>query len=224
LANFLNEMGADIQGMGTSIITIKGVKKLHGISYKIISDRIEAGTFMCAAVITKGDVLIQNFNTEHLASVISCLKKAGVKIQDNKNSIRVSCNSRIKPVDIITTPYPGFPIDMQAQWMALMCIAQGSSTISETVFENRFMHVHELVRMGAHLHINGHIVTVRGKDVFSGAQVMATDLRASAALVLAGLAAKEETIVSRIYHLDRGYEHIEDKLKKLGADIKRVKS
>jgi UDP-N-acetylglucosamine 1-carboxyvinyltransferase len=224
LANFLNNMGADIKGEGTSEIIINGVSSLHGCEHTVIPDRIEAGTFIIALAITKGSGVIKNVIPEHIASLMTKLVEAGVNLEvKNSNEIIVKTSDKIRPVDIETLPYPGFPTDMQAQWMALMCIANGSSVITETVFENRFMHVAELQRMGAHLKIKGHTVVVEGNQVLSGAQVMATDLRASAALILAGLAAKGKTEITRVYHLDRGYEFIEKKLQKLGAHIERVK-
>ncbi|MFC1546375.1 UDP-N-acetylglucosamine 1-carboxyvinyltransferase [bacterium] len=225
LANFLVKMGGKIDGIGTNILTVNGVKFLKGISHSVIPDRIEAGTFMTASAITRGDIHIKGIVPEHLTVLYSKLEDAGLEISSSaKDEARVRFNgSNIKAVDIETVPYPGFPTDMQAQWIALMCTAKGSSVVSETIFENRFMHVGELERMGAHLKIRGNSVFVQGNDKLSGAQVMATDLRASAALILAGLAAQGKTEISRIYHLDRGYESIEIKLKALGADIHRVK-
>jgi UDP-N-acetylglucosamine 1-carboxyvinyltransferase len=224
LENFLNKMGADIKGAGTSEIIINGVSSLQGCEHTVIPDRIEAGTFIIALAITKGSGIVKNVVPEHIDALMTKLVEAGVDLEvRNKNEIIVKTKEKIKPVDIETLPYPGFPTDMQAQWMALMCAADGNSVISETVFENRFMHVAELQRMGAHLKIKGHTVFVEGNQVLSGAQVMATDLRASAALILAGLAAKGKTEITRVYHLDRGYEFIEKKLQKLGAHIERVK-
>jgi len=223
LANFLNKMGARIKGAGTDTIKIIGVKELKGTDYSIIPDRIEAGTYMIASAITRGDVTLEGAKIEHLESLITKLHEAGVEIKDEEGAIRVRAKGRIKAVDVKTMPYPGFPTDMQAQFMALMSITPGMSIITETVFENRFMHVSELLRMGAEIKIEGSSTVVKGVKSLSGAPVMATDLRASAALILAGLVAKGKTEISRIYHLDRGYERIEEKLSNLGAKIERVK-
>ncbi len=224
LANFLISMGAKIKGAGGETIEIHGVCKLNGVkNYSVIPDRIEAGTFLIACAITKGDITVKNCIPEHLKILISKLKKSGQKIIIKNNSIRIVSTGRIKPVSIVTKPYPGFPTDLQAQWMALMSIADGKSTIKESVFENRFLHVAELQRLGANLKTKDDTVYIFGKSQLSGAPVMVSDLRAGAALVLAGLAAKGTTTVTHIYHLDRGYEHLEKKLKKLGAKIKRVK-
>jgi len=223
VANFLIKMGAKIEGAGTDIIRIKGVNSLKGCEYEVIPDRIEAGTFMVAAGITEGNILLKNCILEHLTSVVSKLEDSGVKIVEENNGIRVIGPSEIKAVDIQTAPYPGFPTDMQAQLMALMCYSSGLSVITETIFENRFMHANELMRMGADIYIQGNCAIIRGKNTLSGAKLMASDLRASASLILAGLRAVGKTEVSRIYHLDRGYEQFDKKLEKLNANIKRIK-
>ncbi|MFH1783394.1 MAG: UDP-N-acetylglucosamine 1-carboxyvinyltransferase [bacterium] len=225
LANFLNKMGANIQGMGTSVIKIDGVKRLKGVQYTIIPDRIEAGTFMVAGAVTRGDIRLKNIMPAHLHSVTEKLREAGVEVEVEKgdNTLVVKANGELKPIGIKTMPFPGFPTDMQAQFMALMCVTKGTSVITETVFENRFMHVAELCRMGAKVTIKGNSAIVKGVSKLSGAPVMATDLRASAALVIAGLVAEGKTVVSRVYHIDRGYDKIEDKLSKLGAKIRRTK-
>ena len=222
LAEVLNGMGARIEGAGTDTIRIQGVEQLVPMSHTVMPDRIEAGTFMIAAAITGGDVRIRNMRLEHLDALTFKLQDAGVEVCSRDNAVEVRGPERIRPVNIKTRPYPGFPTDMQAQFMTLMCLAEGASVISENIFENRFMHVAELLRFGADIVIEGNSATVKGVRQLSGAPVMATDLRASASLVLAGLAADNTTEVSRIYHLDRGYERIEEKLKGLGADIERV--
>ena len=222
LARVLNKMGARIEGAGTSLISIEGVDSLHPVDHAIIPDRIEAGTFMVASAVTAGDVFLDGIGFEPLEAVISKLREAGSLIEREANGIRVKGTSPIRPTDVITQPHPGFPTDMQAQLMLLMCLANGTSRITETVFENRFMHVSELNRMGADIQVNGRTATVRGVNRLEGAEVMATDLRASASLVLAGLVAEGTTCVRRVYHLDRGYERIEEKLAPLGARIKRV--
>ncbi|MCX8030088.1 MAG: UDP-N-acetylglucosamine 1-carboxyvinyltransferase [Thermodesulfovibrionales bacterium] len=222
LANCLISMGAKISGAGESIIEVEGVDELKpATNYEIIPDRIEAGTFMTIAAITGGNILLKKCKVDHLDAVISKLRDAGISIDISEKGVRASLKNEITSVDIKTMPYPGFPTDMQAQFMALMCLAKGTSVIRETIFENRFMHVAELRRMGANITIEGGTATVKGIDKLIGAQVMATDLRASASLVVAALAAKGESIIHRIYHLDRGYEKIDEKLKKLGADIIR---
>ena len=223
LANTLNSMGASIKGAGTDIIEINGVSRLNGGEHTVIPDRIETGTFMIAAAITGGDVEIVNCIPEYIEPVIVKLTEAGVKIDTGKDFIRVKANGKIKSVDIKTSPYPAFPTDMQAQFMSLMSISEGMSVITETVFENRFMHVAELRRMGANIKVEGNTAVIKGVPKLSAAPLMATDLRASASLILAGLAAEGETVVSRVYHLDRGYEAIEKKLSALGAKIRRVK-
>mgnify|MGYP003521159425 FL=1 len=222
LVNYLNVMGANIKGAGTNIIKIEGVKALKGCNYTIIPDRIEAGTYMVAAAMTNGDVYIENALSEHLKPVIAKLKEAGVFIQEEINGIRVKGTGNIKAVDIKTLPYPGFPTDMQAQLMAMLTIADGSGIVSETVFENRFMHVDELKRMGANIKVDGRSAIVDGVKKLSGCQVKATDLRAGAAMVLAGLVAEGETQIGCIHHIDRGYDGLVDKLCNLGADIKRI--
>lgn len=222
LANFLNIMGAKIRGAGTNVIKIMGVPKLVGHNYTIIPDRIEAGTYMVAVAMTGGDIYIENALSEHLKPVIAKLNEAGVKIEEDIDGIRVSCNKRPKAIDIKTLPYPGFPTDMQAQFMAMLAIANGTGLVTETVFENRFMHVDELKRMGANIRVDGRTSIVEGVTTLTGCQVKATDLRAGAAMVLAGLVAKGETQVSYIHHIDRGYDNLVAKLCGLGADICRV--
>ncbi len=223
LGEMLNRMGARIEGAGTDTIRINGVSELAPVSYEVMPDRIEAGTFMIAAAITGGDIRISGMKPEHLDALVFKLKDAGVDIYSRDNLVFVKAPKRIRSVNIKTRPYPGFPTDMQAQFMALMCLADGASVISENIFENRFMHVSELLRFGADITVEGNSATIKGVKKLSGAPVMATDLRASASLVLAGLAADQTTEISRIYHLDRGYESIEKKLVGLGADIQRVK-
>lgn len=221
LANYLNAMGARIKGAGTDLIKIEGVKELKGVRHQVIPDRIEAGTYMAAAAITRGDVLINNVLCDHLKSIVAKLKETGAYIEELPKGIRVKMNTRAKAVDVKTLPYPGFPTDMQAQMMALLSTAVGTSVIIETVFENRFMHVDELKRMGAKIKIEGRSAIIEGTESLSGAPVKATDLRAGAALVLAGLAAEGETQVNNAYHLDRGYANIVAKLRGLGAEIYR---
>ncbi|HXY53249.1 MAG TPA: UDP-N-acetylglucosamine 1-carboxyvinyltransferase [Nitrospirota bacterium] len=222
LANALTQMGAKIEGAGTDVIRIQGVESLRPMSYRVMPDRIEAGTFVIAAAITGGTVTIKNCFPGNLDAVLSKVAEAGAEIKTADGTIRVTGQRSIKPVNIKTLEYPGYPTDMQAQFMSLMTLAEGTSVINETIFENRFTHVAELRRMGANIHIEGRSAIVKGVPKLSAAPVMATDLRASASLILAGLAAEGQTVVSRIYHLDRGYEHIEEKLSALGADIKRI--
>ncbi|MDD7677132.1 MAG: UDP-N-acetylglucosamine 1-carboxyvinyltransferase [Anaerovibrio sp.] len=222
LANYLNVMGARVRGAGTNVIKIDGVNSLTGKNYTIIPDRIEAGTYMVAAAMTKGDVYIENAISEHLKPVIAKLKEAGVTIEENIDGIRVVCDRRTKAVDIKTLPYPGFPTDMQAQFMALLTVSEGMGRVTETVFENRFMHVDELKRMGANIRIDGRTSMVEGVDRLRGCSVKATDLRAGAAMVLAGLVAEGETRVGYIHHIDRGYDNLVSKLVMLGADIRRA--
>ena len=222
LAEMLIAMGARIEGHGTSRIRIEGVDKLHGVSHRIVADRIEAGTFLCAAAATRGDVLLRHARSDHLEAVIDKLREAGATIDAGDGWVRVRAEGRLEAVGFRTSEYPAFPTDMQAQLMALDCIAEGSATITETIFENRFMHVDELVRLGAKIEVEGRIAVVKGVARLSGAAVMATDLRASAGLVIAALVAEGETIIDRIYHLDRGYDRMEAKLRSLGADIERV--
>jgi len=223
LADALISMGAEIDGAGTSVIKIKGVNSLKPLNYSIIPDRIEAGTFLIAAGITRGKIQIKGSNSGHMDAVIAKLMEAGIKVTHSIDGLVAEGNADIKPVDIKTMPYPGFPTDMQAQFMALMSVSNGTCLITENIFENRFMHVAELKRMGADIEVEGATATVRGGKFLKGAPVMATDLRASASLVLAGLAARGTTVIDRVYHLDRGYEKIEEKLEKLGAKIRRIK-
>ncbi|QQS16494.1 MAG: UDP-N-acetylglucosamine 1-carboxyvinyltransferase [Neisseriales bacterium] len=222
LALFLNSMGACISGIGTPTLVIQGVKKLHGTSYRIMPDRIEAGTFLVAAAITQGNITLKNINPLHLESVLASLRQAGSHITIQDDTIQLVMRDRPKPVNICTAPYPAFPTDMQAQFMALNTISAGEAVVTETIFENRFMHVSELNRMGAEITIAGNHAKIKGVDTLSGAHVMATDLRASASLVIAGLVASGETIIDRIYHLDRGYDNIERKLNQVGAHIVRI--
>jgi UDP-N-acetylglucosamine 1-carboxyvinyltransferase len=223
LADVLNRMGAKIKGAGTTVMTIEGVSTLQPVSVKIIPDRIEAGTFMVSAALTKGNVTILDCEPDHLEAVIHKLRLSGADVFVKEQSIQVRGTRDIVSVDIKTLPYPGFPTDMQAQFMVLMSVAGGFSIISETIFENRFIHVSELKRMGADIKISGNTAMITGVPMLSGAPVMASDLRASASLILAGLAAKGTTEINRVYHLDRGYEKIEEKFSQLGADIRRVK-
>jgi len=223
LANVLNKMGAKIKGAGTPLIEIEGVKSLHAVEHSIIPDRIEAGTLMVAAGLTRGNIKILNSPIHQMEIVINKLRDSGMEIEPDGKGVRAVGNRRIRSVDVKTQPYPGFPTDMQAQFMVLMSLARGLSVISETIFENRFIHVSELKRMGADIRIQKDTAIIQGVESLNGAQVMATDLRASASLILAGLAAEGVTEVSRVYHLDRGYEGLDKKLAKLGADIKRVK-
>jgi UDP-N-acetylglucosamine 1-carboxyvinyltransferase len=222
LARVLNKMGGHVHGAGTSVINIEGVDDLHPVEHAIIADRIEAGTFMVGAAITGGSVLLRGCLPEHLDAVIAKLVQAGARVQADAGGIQVRGSGEFQPVDITTQPYPGFPTDMQAQFMVLAALARGQSLITETIFENRFMHVPELCRMGADVQVQGRTAVVRGSTDFQGTTVMASDLRASAALVLAGLVSGGTTRVRRVYHLDRGYERIEIKLRKLGANVRRV--
>jgi UDP-N-acetylglucosamine 1-carboxyvinyltransferase len=223
LGRVLNKMGASVEGAGTDTIVIEGRSELHPIDHAIIPDRIEAGTFMVAAAATGGDVLVDGVTLEHLKPVAQKLRQAGVSVEREGRGVRVKAAPPFIPTDVTTAPHPGFPTDMQAQFMVLMCLAEGRSVITEMIFENRFMHVSELNRMGAHIEVDGRSAAVHGAARLQGANVMATDLRASASLVIAGLVAEAETRVLRVYHIDRGYEHIERKLAALGADIARVK-
>ncbi len=222
LAALLNKMGAKIQGAGTPTIRVKGVSKLKGAKHRIIPDRIEAGTFLIAGALTGGDLNIANCDPAHLTAILAKLKQTGVKTKLSKDSVRVMGDNPFTASDLVTEEYPGFPTDMQAQFMALATQAEGTSIITENVFENRFMHAQELVRMGANIKIEGRRAVVTGKTPLSAAAVLASDLRASAALVLAALVADGETIIDRVYHIDRGYEKIEEKLKAVGAQIKRI--
>jgi len=222
LASFLSKMGAVIKGAGTDTIRIEGVKELKGTAHIAIPDRIEAGTFMVAAAATGGDVTVEGIVTEHLKPVTAKLKEMGAEVYEYEKSIRVKAPERLNSVDIKTMPYPGFPTDMQSQMMTAMCLSKGTSIATETVFENRFMHISELKLMGANIKVDGRSAIIEGCEKFSGAKVRATDLRAGAALIIAGLCADGRTEISDIYHINRGYINIEEKLKKLGADIKRI--
>ena len=222
LANCLVSMGARISGAGTDVIRIQGVDKLHGATHSIMPDRIETGTYLCAAAATGGDIRLVKTSAAYLDSVVDKLMDAGCEITVERDAIRLVAPKRLKAVSLRTAPYPAFPTDMQAQFMAINCVADGVATIRETIFENRFMHANELARLGADIQIEGSNAIVRGVARLEGATVMATDLRASASLVIAGLVAQGETLIDRIYHLDRGYERIEEKLAKLGACVKRV--
>lgn len=222
LANCLIAMGAKIRGAGTPVIEVEGVSELHGATHSVLPDRIETGSFLVAALMTRGDVTVTHAAPHTLDIVLEKLREAGATVQTGDDWIRVSIDKRPKAVSVRTVPHPGFPTDMQAQFMALDTIAEGTGRITETIFENRFMHVPELQRLGANITVDGHTAVVTGVEALSGANVMATDLRASASLVIAGLVAKGETIVDRIYHLDRGYDHMEVKLATLGAQIERI--
>ena len=223
LAEMLIKMGARIEGHGTSRIRIQGVEQLHGCTHQVVADRIETGTFMCAVAATGGDVVLQHGRIDHLEAVVEKLRDAGAMVTAVEGGIRVVSTGRLKAQTFRTTEYPGFPTDMQAQFMALNIISHGTAMVTETIFENRFMHVNEMVRLGANIQIDGKVAVVEGVERLSGATVMATDLRASASLVIAGLVAQGETVVDRIYHLDRGYDQMEAKLRGLGADIERIK-
>ena len=223
LANCLISMGARISGAGTDVIRIQGVDKLHGATHAIMPDRIETGTYLCAAAVTGGDVRLLKTSAAYLDTVVDKLMDAGCEITVERDAIRLQAPRRLKAVSLRTAPYPAFPTDMQAQFMAINCVADGVATIRETIFENRFMHVNELMRLGANIQIEGNNAIVRGVERLEGATVMATDLRASASLVIAGLVAEGETLIDRIYHLDRGYERIEEKLARLGASVRRVR-
>ncbi len=223
LAEMLIKMGAKIEGHGSSRIRIQGVAQLHGCTHQVVADRIEAGTFLCAVAATGGDVVLKNGRADHMEAVIEKLRDAGAIITALDGAIRIQSSGRLKAQTFRTTEYPGFPTDMQAQFMALNCISHGMAKVTETIFENRFMHVNEMVRLGANIQIDGKVAVVEGVEKLSGATVMATDLRASASLVIAGLVADGETVVDRIYHLDRGYDQMEGKLRGIGADIDRIK-
>ncbi len=222
LANCLVSMGARISGAGTDVIRIQGVDKLHGATHAIMPDRIETGTYLCAAAATAGDIRLTRTSAAYLDAVVDKLMDAGCDIVIERDAIRLKAPQRLKAVSLRTAPYPAFPTDMQAQFMAINCVAEGVATIRETIFENRFMHANELMRLGADIQIEGSNAIVRGVPALEGAAVMATDLRASASLIIAGLVAQGETLIDRIYHLDRGYERIEEKLARLGASVKRV--
>ncbi|WP_028828922.1 UDP-N-acetylglucosamine 1-carboxyvinyltransferase [Proteocatella sphenisci] len=222
LANFLNKMGAKVRGAGTNTIKITGVEKLEAVEHTVIPDRIEAGTYMVAAAMTKGDVFVDNVIIDHIKPVVAKLIEVGCTVEEHENGVRVIGTDKIMPTNIKTLPHPGFPTDMQSQFMAMLCMAEGKSTITETVFENRFMNVPELIRMGANIEINGKSAIVEGRDKLTGSEVMATDLRAGAALVISGLVAEGETIVKNIYHIERGYVDLVGKLSRLGAEICKV--
>ena len=223
LAEMLISMGANIEGHGSSRIRIQGVESLHGCTHQVVADRIEAGTFLCAVAAAGGDVVLRHGRLDHLDAVVEKLRDAGATVTAVDGGIRVQSLGRLKAQSFRTTEYPGFPTDMQAQFMALNSISHGNSMVTETIFENRFMHVNELVRLGANIQIDGRVAVIEGVEKLSGATVMATDLRASASLVIAGLVADGETVVDRIYHLDRGYDQMEAKLRGIGADIERIK-
>ncbi len=222
LCNLLVAMGAEIEGIGTSDLTIHPVKRLHGTTYKVMADRIEAGSYACAAAITGGDVFLEGAKADEMQATIHALQSIGVEVEEDRKGIRFAANGPLGPTDLTTAPYPGLATDMQAQLMALLCKAKGTSVLKETIFENRYMHVPELTRMGADVATEGRTAIVKGVDELTGAEVMATDLRASMSLVIAALAAKGTSQVRRIYHLDRGYERLEEKLQLVGADIERV--
>lgn len=222
LANFLNKMGAKVRGAGTNTIKITGVEKLEAVEHTVIPDRIEAGTYMVAAAMTRGDVFVDNVIIDHIKPVVAKLIEVGCIVEEHENGVRVIGAQEIMPTNIKTLPHPGFPTDMQSQFMAMLCLAKGKSTITETVFENRFMNVPELIRMGANIEINGKSAIVEGRDRLTGSEVMATDLRAGAALVISGLVAEGETIVKNIYHIERGYVDLVGKLSMLGAEIYKV--
>ncbi len=222
LAKCLVAMGAKIDGIGTDKLTVKGVGKLEGAAHKVVADRIEAGTYAMAAAVTHGDITLDGADAGHLASLSEVLRKTGSEVEETKTGLRVRANGKISGADVMTEPFPGFPTDLQAQYMALMSVSEGAAMITETIFENRYMHVPELARMGANITIHGSSALVRGVEKLFGAEVMATDLRASSSLVLAGLAAEGETVINRVYHLDRGYENLERKLAACGAEIERL--
>jgi len=223
LAEMLIKMGAQIEGHGSRRIRIQGVPRLHGCTHRVVADRIETGTFLCAVAATGGDVVLRHGRADHLDAVIDKLREAGAVIEAGEGFIRIRAHGRLQAQSFRTTEYPGFPTDMQAQFMALNTIAQGASTVTETIFENRFMHVNEMVRLGAKIQIEGKVAVSEGVESLSGATVMATDLRASASLVIVGLVAEGQTIIDRIYHLDRGYDQMEAKLRGIGADIERLR-
>jgi UDP-N-acetylglucosamine 1-carboxyvinyltransferase len=222
LARCLVAMGASIEGIGTERLIVEGKEALHGASYRVMPDRIEAGSYACAAAITGGDLELAGARTEDMAAILDGLREAGIHVAESADGIRVKANGRLKALSLSTAPFPAFPTDMQAQFMAMLALADGASVLTETIFENRYMHVPELARMGADIQVRGRTAVVRGVDGLVGAPVMATDLRASMSLIIAGLAAKGETLVNRVYHLDRGYERLEEKLSAVGADIERA--
>jgi UDP-N-acetylglucosamine 1-carboxyvinyltransferase len=222
LCNLLVAMGAVIRGIGTETLEIDGRDRLHGATYAVMPDRIEAGSYACAAAITGGDVELVGASAEDMRATLDALVEAGITVEETANGVRIAADNGIRPLTLNTAPFPGFATDMQAQFMAMLCKADGASTLTETIFENRYMHVPELTRMGADIEVHGRTAIVRGVPQLTGAPVMATDLRASMSLILAGLAAEGETQVNRVYHLDRGYERLEEKLQAVGADIERV--
>ena len=222
LCRMLIAMGAEIEGVGTDRLVIHGKPRLHGATYAVMPDRIEAGSYACAAAITGGDIELVGAHADDMQAVLTALRDCGVHVEADRNSIRVAAEGRLLPLTLSTAPFPAFPTDMQAQFMAMLTLADGASVLTETIFENRYMHVPELARMGADISVNGRTAVVRGVEKLTGAPVMATDLRASMSLVLAGLAAEGETQVNRVYHLDRGYERLEEKLQAVGADIERA--
>jgi UDP-N-acetylglucosamine 1-carboxyvinyltransferase len=222
LARCLVAMGARIRGHGSDVITIQGVSRLQGVAYSVMADRIEAGTFLAAAAATRGDVTLTHAPVGSLEAILEKLREAGCRIEAGADTVRITCEHRPRAVNVRTAPYPAFPTDMQAQILALDAVAEGTASVTETIFENRFMHVQELRRLGAHIEIQGNTAIVHGVPRLTGATVMATDLRASASLVIAGLVAEGETVIDRIYHLDRGYERIEERLAELGARIERL--
>ena len=222
MADFLTRMGARVTGAGSSTVVIHGTRTLHGAEHWVIPDRVEAGTFLLAAAATHGDVRLVGAWAEHLTSLIEALRRSGARVSDGPGGLRLRGPARPKPVDVRTEPYPGFPTDLQAPWMAYMCLARGRSRIREEVFENRFMHAAELARMGARIVTDGAKAVVEGVAALNGAPIMASDIRAGAALIVAGLAAQGQTLIQRVYHVDRGYERIEKKLRALGARIRRA--
>ncbi len=222
LCNLLVAMGAEIEGIGTSDLTVHGVKRLHGATYRVMADRIEAGSYACAAAITGGEVLLTGAKESEMQATLHALRNIGVEVASESKGVRVAANGRLRAVNLSTAPYPGLATDMQAQLMALLTRAEGASVLTETIFENRYMHVPELNRMGAHIETSGRTAIVHGVERLTGAEVMATDLRASMSLVIAGLAAEGRTQVRRLYHLDRGYERLEEKLALVGAQVERV--
>jgi UDP-N-acetylglucosamine 1-carboxyvinyltransferase len=222
LCRCLTAMGARIDGIGTETLTIDGVKELHGATYAVMPDRIEAGSYACAVGITGGSLELAGARAGEMQATVEALRRAGLEVEELRNGLKVTANGALKPLELETAPYPGFATDMQAQLMAMLTLAPGESTLTETIFENRYMHVPELARMGADIHTHGRTATVHGVPELTGAPVMATDLRASMSLIIAGLAAKGETQVRRVYHLDRGYERLEEKLSAVGADIERA--
>ena len=221
LCNLLVEMGSEIEGIGTDRLVVQGKDRLYGATYKVMADRIEAGSYACAAAITGGELELVGASADDMHATLKGLREAGVHVEETRKGIKVAANGKLRPLTLSTAPHPGFPTDMQAQFMAMLALADGASVLTETIFENRYMHVPELARMGADITVNGRTAVVRGVAGLTGAPVMATDLRASMSLILAGLAASGETIVNRVYHLDRGYERLEEKLSAVGADIER---